>query len=296
MRVPRRVPRQAGATKRHLLPKGIIALWIACFLGVSGIAQTTVRVGVYDNPPKVKINEDGIVSGFFPRLVEFIAQQEGWTIEYVRGTWTESMERLDRAQIDLMVDVAFTQPRKTLYAFNDETILANWGTVYTRPGLSILSLPELEGLRVAVMSGSTHTIDPGGIVDLATRFGIRCTFVEVDSYADVFQTLSSGEADAGVVNRVFGLTFEADYGVKRTPIVFNPIELRFALPPNGPMTSMLIDRIDDHLVALKGDPDSLYYQALQESLLEITGRETVVRWPARRRIRRRRRTETCLGQ
>jgi PAS domain S-box-containing protein len=241
---------------------------------------TTVRVGVYNNPPKVEVSEDGAVSGLYPRLLEAIASEEGWTLEYVPGTWTESMARLDRGEVDVMVDVAVTAPRQELYVFNEETVFVNWGIVYTRPGLQVLSLPELEGLRVAVMRGSTHTVDPGGIVDLAERFGIHPVFIEVDDYEAVFAALAAGSADAGVVNRVFGLTFESDYGVERTPIVFNPIELRFAFPRGGPLTEFLVERIDARLVELKRDPSSAYYRALEENLLGIPRRETVVRWPA----------------
>jgi len=247
---------------------------------VPASAQQTVRVGVYDNPPKVAVGETGTVSGLYPALLEHIAAAEGWVVEYVPGTWTESMARLDRGEIDLMVDVAYTAPRRELYAFNEETVLVNWGTVYSRPGLKILSLPELEGLRIAVMRGSTHTVDPGGIVDLVARFNILCTFVELDDYIEVFQALASGEADAGVVNRVFGLTFEEEFDVERTPIVFNPIELRFALPFDGPLTPLLISRIDHRLADYKRDPDSVYYQELEEHLLAIPKRQTVIRWPS----------------
>ena len=257
----------------------LLCLILLLSVSESACPQEIVRVGVYNNPPKVMIDESGSVSGLYPSLVEYIADAEGWILEYVPGNWTECMARLERAEIDLMVDVAFTAPRQELYAFNNETILVNWGTVYTREGLSIFSLPEMEGLRVAVMRGSTHTVDPGAIADLVERFSIRCVFIELDSYTEVFQALASGNADAGVVNRVFGLMFEAKYGVERTPIVFNPIELRFALPLTGSSTPFLIAQIDRHLAELKDDPNSLYYQVLEENLLEIPKQQTVVRWP-----------------
>jgi len=257
-----------------------VLLLLATLLSSPSVSQQTVRVGVYNNPPKVAIDEEGRVYGLYPELLEHMAEEERWTLEYVPGTWTESMARLDRGEIDLMVDVAYTVPRQALYAFNEETVLVNWGTVYAAPGLKLLSLPKLEGLRVAVMRGSTHTVDPGGIMDLVERFAIRVTFVELDNYTEVFSALASGEADAGVVNRVFGLTFESEYGVERTPIVFNPIELRFALPRDGTLTSLLIERIDRQLAELKEDPGSVYYQKLEEHLFASLRTETVFRWPA----------------
>jgi PAS domain S-box-containing protein len=254
--------------------------WLVAILVVSCSASALdVRVGVYDNPPKVYVDEAGVGRGLFPELVDAIAAQEGWTIHYIHGTWTECLERLEAGQIDVMVDVAYTAPRAALYAFTRDTVLVNWGIVYGRKGLQILSLLDLAGLRVAVMRGSTHTVDPGGIIDLTQRFSISCEFVEVNDYESVFKLLDAGEADAGVVNRVFGLMYESKYAVERTPILFNPSEIRFALPKDGPLTPLLIERIDARLVQLKADPNSAYYDALDRNLFVSEKPTIVVRWP-----------------
>jgi PAS domain S-box-containing protein len=258
----------------------IMTVALCLLVAVAGGAQTTIRVGAYDNPPKVAIAPDGTVYGLYPDLLKAIADAEDWRIVYVPGTWTDSMDRLERGEIDIMVDVAYTEPRKALYAFNHETVLVNWGIVYSRPNLEVLSLTDLEGLRVAVMRGSTHTTDPGGILDLLQRFGIGATILEKESYEEVFAALQDGTADVGVVNRVFGLVFEEAFGVVRTPIVFNPIELRFAFPLDGELTPYLIQRIDAQIANLKLHSDSAYYRAIEQNLLESRTRETVFRLPA----------------
>ncbi|MEN6368673.1 MAG: PAS domain S-box protein [Thermotogota bacterium] len=263
------------AAKRTLVVLGVLSLAVA----LSALADVEVRVGVYDNPPKVYIDGAGTARGLFPELVDAIAAREGWTIHYVAGTWTEGLARLATGEIDLMVDVAYTPSRADLYAFTQETVLVNWGIVYARRGLEIPALPDLAGLRVAVMRGSTHTVDPGGIVDLAHRFAISCTFLEVEDYPAVFDLLDRGEADAGVVNRVFGLENESKYAVERTPILFNPSEIRFALPKGGPLTPLLIERIDADLVQWKADPKSPYYSALDRHLFASEKPVTVFRWP-----------------
>ena len=63
---------------------GIGSSWITPFLlvllvaaGGRAAAEQTVRVGVYDNPPKVSVDEAGMVSGFYPALLERIASEEG---------------------------------------------------------------------------------------------------------------------------------------------------------------------------------------------------------------------------
>jgi len=256
-------------------------LVVASVIGLSyiALADVVVRVGIYDNPPKVYVDGAGAARGLFPELVDAIGAQEGWAIHYVFGSWTECLQRLEAGEIDLMVDVAYSAPRVELYAFTHETVLVNWGIVYGRKGLQIMSLLDLDGLRVGVMRGSTHTVDPDGIVDLAQRFAISCTFIEVDDYSAVFRLLDAGEADAGVVNRVFGLQYESQHTVERTPILFNPSELRFAMPKDGTLTPLLVERIDATLAQMKADTHSLYYQALERNLFVSGGPETIVRWP-----------------
>ena len=273
--------RAVESSRSGLRVRLYIALCALCLLCAAFTAsgQEVVRVGVYDNPPKVILRESGPPEGFFPDLASAIAEREGWRIQYVAGSWTECLARLEAGEIDVLVDVAITDERAALYSFNHETVLVNWGVVYAGKDLSILSLTDLEGRRVAVMDGSAHTEGVGGIVELTERFGISCTFLRFVDYAEVFGAIETGACDAGVVNRVFGMTFESAYRVVRTPIVFNPLELRFALPKDGPLTSHLIDRIDTRLRQLMADPDSVYYQSLERHLLSQPRRETVLRWP-----------------
>jgi len=60
--IPRCNAGQARTEKRQFLLAGILLLWIAGCMGLSSTAQTTVRVGVYNNPPKVEIGEDGTIT------------------------------------------------------------------------------------------------------------------------------------------------------------------------------------------------------------------------------------------
>ena len=86
------------------------------------------------------MDADGAIIDLFPDLLDYIAQQEKWTIEYVYGTWTECLERLEQAELD----VAFTEPRENLYAFNQETVFVNWGRC-TRTTAWTFSSPDPDG-------------------------------------------------------------------------------------------------------------------------------------------------------
>ncbi len=235
-----------------------------------------IRVGSYENPPKVYTDENKNHIGLFPDLLEYIATQEGWELEYVDGNWTQCLDRLENNELDVMVDVAFSNERAEIYDFNQEEVFTNWGVVYIKEGSNIESLFDLHNKTIAVMSGSIHTIGSEGIMNLTKRFNINCTFVEYANYQNVFEALDAGSADAGVVNRLFGILYSDDYDIYKTSIIFNPCSLKFAFPKNSSISQYLIERIDAHLVLLKRDSGSIYYELLskyffgkQESLIII---------------------------
>lgn len=222
----------------------------------------TIRVGAYENYPKIYSQPDGKVVGIFPDILKAIAVQEGWKVSWVWGSWTQCLDRLKKGELDIMVDVAYSEERAAQYEFNKETLLINWGIIYTKNDTRLNSLLELQGKTIAVMKGSIHTEGLGGIKNLLDKFGISSTFMAVDTYHQVFEMIDSGQAHAGVVNRIFGSLFEQTYHVSPTSIMFNPRHLKFAFPQKGKFTSYLIEKIDDHLKRLKKTPESIYQRAL----------------------------------
>jgi signal transduction histidine kinase len=221
-----------------------------------------IRVGAYENHPKIYTDDEGKVVGLFPDILNYIAIKEGWKLKYVHGDWTQCLDRLETNEIDIMVDVAFSEKRATLYDFSNETFLVNWAAVYTGKEHTIESLVDLNGKKVAVMKGSIHTDGEGGIKKLAEKFDFAATFIEVDNYKEVFELLANNKADAGIVNRIFGSLFADEYGVKKTTIIFNPRHLKFAFPKDSALAPLLTEKIDHHLNELKKNPESIYNKAL----------------------------------
>ena len=232
---------------------------LLCALGLgSAWGAQKVRVGVYQNSPKVALSEAGRPEGIFIDLIEGIAEREGWEVEYVPGTWAEGLERLAGGEIDLMPDVARNQEREALYAFHQEPVLASWNQVYTRQGSGLRSMLDLEGKRVAVLSRS---VQERQFEQMASSFSLVVEWVPQPDYDAAFATVAQGRADAVVTNRFFGVRNAARYGLEDTAIIFSPSKLFFAAPlQNDPA---LLQTLDRHLRAYKQDSGSLYYSSLR---------------------------------
>jgi ABC-type amino acid transport substrate-binding protein len=92
------------------------------FPGFLMASDKTIKVGIYQNKPKVFINSAGEPQGFFIDILNYIASKEDWQLEYIASTWEKNLEKLERAEIDLLLDIAESERRNDLYDFNKEII------------------------------------------------------------------------------------------------------------------------------------------------------------------------------
>ncbi|MCW8917719.1 MAG: transporter substrate-binding domain-containing protein [Gammaproteobacteria bacterium] len=227
------------------------------------LAAQTVRVGIYHNSPKVAIAESGEAQGIFVDILEAIAREEGWAMEYLPGTWGEGLDRLAAGEIDLMPDVAYSTTREAQFDFHQEPVISSWFQLYTRRGSGIRSIPDLAGKRVMVLERS---VQQAAFEQLAGSFGFQVTLLPVPDYRTMFAQVAAGEADAAITNRYYGLMHAAQYDLEDTAVVFHPTNLFYAAPEGK--NGALLRAIDRHLVRMKGDPGSVYYQTLERWISE----------------------------
>lgn len=241
----------------------MILLFLTVSARASDMEKLHVRVGAYDNPPKIYIEKGGKVSGFWPELLGYIAEKENWEIEYVKGKWGEGLKNLENNQVDIMPDVALTKSRAKLYAFSNATVIASWSRVYVRSdNHDIATIEDLKGKRIAGLSGSANMDGPDGIKKIVQSFNLRCQVVEMESYQDVFQALEDGFADAVITNRNFGDEYIHNHPVKSTAILLSPVPITFAFPKDGHLTNYLSGRIDAVMSELIDNNDSIYYRLI----------------------------------
>jgi PAS domain S-box-containing protein len=244
----------------------------------SGEASRTVRVGVYNNEPKVFTDTAGRPAGFFVDLLDAIARAEGWRLVWVPVEWDAGLEALQSGRLDLMPDVAFSEERAATLDFNKTPVIESWSQLYVNPKFSMDGFSSLAGKRVAVLDGSVQQEEFQQIV---SGLGIRVTAVPVKTYRRAFEMTRAGAVDAAIANRFFGDHFYRDYGLKRSDIVFSLASLYFATGKGR--NQDLLAAIDRHLRAWKDEPDSPYYAALTRWLEQPSTTSTkyqVSRWLA----------------
>ncbi|WP_432696127.1 EAL domain-containing protein [Marinobacterium sp. YM272] len=235
----------------------IIALSLAWLAGSPvAFAQQQVRVGVYENPPKLRL-ADGKPSGIFGDILSSIAEREDWQLTAVPCAWEQCLNMLRKGQIELMPDVAATPERRHLFSFHQTPALLAWSQIFTRAGINVQSPMDLEGLAIAVLANS---VQQAYLRNLTSGFAVDVRFVEVNSLEEAFNAVQEGRADVAVANQLYGDFNGPRFGLAPAALVFQPVELFYATPLN--QQQQLRDRIDHWLNKWKGQPDSPYFEAL----------------------------------
>lgn len=221
-------------------------------------AAETLRVGVHQNAPSVFITEEGEVSGFYVDILNEIAKQAGWYLDFVEGTWPEGLQRLKTGEIDLLVAVAYTPERAQHYAFTQEPVFSNWGQLYVQDA-RIASILDLRNRTIAGMKDDIYTLEFKKLLD---DFGIFYVFLETESYDAAMEHVVQGRANAAIISRATGLRVEESFDLNRSQIICCAMKVHYAVSKTA--EPAILEILDRHLKLLKRDKSSFYYQTFDQ--------------------------------
>ncbi|MDD4100171.1 MAG: transporter substrate-binding domain-containing protein, partial [Candidatus Cloacimonetes bacterium] len=218
-----------------------------------------VKVGISQNPPKLFVDAQGKPAGIYVDILNAIAEEEGWELEYHKGEWDDLMHKVTLGQLDLLPDLAYTSLRAESFDFHHTPVLFSWSQIYQRKGLNLNVITDLDGYRVAVLKNS---IQARSLEDMITGFGLNTELITADSFDEAMALVRDGKADAAASNSFYGRNNARSYGLVDSPVVFEPSSLYFVTAKGK--NPELLERIEHHLLKMKGTPQSVYYQSLRK--------------------------------
>ncbi|MHA6495206.1 EAL domain-containing protein [Pseudomonas borbori] len=237
------------------LPTAVLMLLM--FSAAAMGQHTEVRVGVYDNAPKIMLDADGKLSGIFGDLLGEIARQENWRLIIVPCAWQDCLERTARGEIDLLPDVAPNPARDRVLDFHKVPSLVSWSQLYRRNDVALNSVLDLEGMRIVVLAGS---IQQDYMKSLLESFSLKAQLIPMQRLEEGFEWVASNQADAVVTNQRFGDFHAPRFQLRATPIMFQPTQLFYATREG--QNAALLSTIDRYLLKWQDAPSSFYYRTL----------------------------------
>jgi diguanylate cyclase (GGDEF)-like protein len=234
------------------------------------LLSDVLRVGIYENPPKIYFDTHNQPQGIYVALLKDFAREHNHTLAYVTCQWDACLNQLSANEIDIMPDVAKTPQREERFTFSKEVILSSWSVVYRNKAVKIDSVLDLDGKSVVLLKNS---IQSNTIRQYTQKFSITPRFIEVNSFDAIFKLNES--VDAFITNRFYTHDAIKQKDYIATEILIEPSIITFAF--NQQSAFRFQNEFDDYVHQLKKNPNSLYYKELA-SLLESQSKYDIPLW------------------
>ncbi len=218
----------------------------------------TVSVGIYQNPPKVFVEDGKAPSGIFVDIMNEIARRENWDLNYVYGTWDDNLDRLNNEELDIILDVTWHKDRIKNMDFNTISVVESWLQAFTTDEKLFESVYDLNNKTIAVLKESIqeHYL----LHELPAWFPLNYTVLSYPDYPATIKALTGDKVDLIVADRFFYFSSQRPSDVKPTPIILNPMGIFFAFSNGDP--KQLIPIVDKHITSMKNNPESVYYKTI----------------------------------
>ena len=187
--------------KKMILPFLIFVFSVCLFCPSTVSAEEehkTVRVGWFESSYNIT-DENGRRSGYSYEYQLKLSAYNGWTYEYVEGSWPELLEMLERGEIDLLSDVSYTEKRAEHMFFSSLPMGTEEYYIFKAPGNHVISPTEsttLNGRKIGVNKGS---VQADFFRAWAEKYKVKAELIELTcSEEESLRMLESGELDAYV--------------------------------------------------------------------------------------------------
>ncbi len=220
----------------------------------------------------VYMNEEGVADGFFIELLEQVATENGWELEYYPCAFVDCKLMLEANSIDILHDLGHSSARDSIFDFNETSIISTWAEVYFSNGReeSINDIADLDGLTVSSLDGD-YFYENGttGLLDLGRELGLNINVQKVDSYVEAMELVENKEVDAALVSKVFGDFNAHNFDVERSQIMISHLSLRYGISKSTKDKDLIRKAIDKVVRAQISNENSLYYNLKEEYFIGV---------------------------
>nr|WP_321408907.1 ATP-binding protein [uncultured Carboxylicivirga sp.] len=215
------------------MPKRLLTITLLCLL-ITGQTTTAdnessiareIKVGVYHNPPLIFSDSTGKAKGIFIDILEYIAVEKNWKLNYFNYTLEEALIATQNNLIDIAPCIAYSKEREKTLRYSKDPIFINWGVIYTGLGNTIRDISEMEDVKLGIEKGDIHG---AAFIKLLKDFNIHAKIFYYPDQKQLVEAIKKEEVEAIAINKVFGFNVNLKKELRETPILFNPVHLNFA--------------------------------------------------------------------
>jgi two-component system sensor histidine kinase EvgS len=169
-----------------------------------------------DYPPFCIVNEQGEADGFSVQLMREALNAVGYDVTFELGAWESVKKDLEFGRVEALPLVGRTPEREDIFDFTFPYLTLNGTVVVREETHDITGIEDLGRKKVAVMQG-----------DNAHEYVLRtiptADIIATDTFSQALRKLSTGEADAVIIQRLVALQLINELGLEDLRLVGPPI-------------------------------------------------------------------------
>ena len=188
-------------------------------------ANPVLRVHGEENWPPYNFMEEWELKGLSNEYLRLLAKQAGFQLEFVPGSWDQSMQRLAEGEIDVISNMKITPDRQKQFLFSAQPVFEVQTALLARSDQGeVTRLEQLEGKTLAVVRGYFHE-------ELLRKHYPNIQLLLTANTLDAMRQVDEGRADAAIeTHAVFNYYIQRYFlrDLVSRPLLNNPI---FAASP-----------------------------------------------------------------
>ena len=229
--------------------------------------KAPVRVGWYDSTYNT-VDENGFRSGYAYEYQLKLSAYNGWTYEYVSGSWPDLLHMLETGEIDLMSDVSYTPEREQYMYFSSLPMGSEEYYMFTAPGSSVISPEDKSTINGKKVGVNLDSVQADFLDEWCAQHGVHPEIVLVSCSEDEsLRMLTDGELDAYVTVDSF---MDPSSAVPLYKIGYS--DYYFAVSKTRPD---LLDELDSAMSRIQ-DENRFYNIEMYEKYIRLSGANAVL--------------------
>ncbi|MGA1265389.1 MAG: transporter substrate-binding domain-containing protein, partial [Prochlorothrix sp.] len=155
-------------------------------------ANPVLRVHGEENWPPYNFMEEWELKGLSNDYLRLLAKQAGFQLEFVPGSWDQSMQRLAEGEIDVISNMKITPDRQKQFLFSAQPVFEVQTALLARSDQGeVTRLEQLEGKTLAVVRGYFHE-------ELLRKHYPNIQLLLTANTLDAMRQVDAGRADAAI--------------------------------------------------------------------------------------------------
>ena len=192
--------------------------------------NSVIKIGGDSNyPPFEYLAEGYIPTGFNVDIVRAVAKTMQLNIELVLEPWSDIRDKFDRAEVDMLEGIFYSDKRTEKYLFSAPYIIMNQAVFMRKDNYSDFSVTGMNGSEIIVQRNDI-------MHEYAVNNNITDKLVIVESPEEGLRLLASGKHDFLLSSRMVGLYWIKELNLKNITTGDNLVSYRycFAVNKNNP--------------------------------------------------------------